>query len=86
MTFNRLADSPLPAVQLDRTLDLERGRVRGVAGDANQDEPFLVGTSAVVDDLRADECWMTVEDLLWGRGRVGDGPMVYSSLGDKAEG
>lgn len=66
MSLDWLADAPLPAVKLHGTLDLERRRIRRVARDTNEDEPLFITTCPVVDDLRANECGMTVEDLLRG--------------------
>ena len=80
VTLNRLADTTVPAIQLHGTLDLKRSGVGGVSRDTNEYEPLLVGAAAVVDDLRADEGWMSVEDLLWRRGRVGRGPVKDRSF------
>ena len=86
VALNWLANTTLPAVQLNVALDLERGRVGRVAGDANQYQPLLICSRAIVDDLRTDEGGMAVEDLLRRGRRVGDGPMVNRRLRDEAEG
>jgi hypothetical protein len=84
VTLNRLADTPLAAVELHSTLDLEGRRVSGVAGDADEDHPLLVVRDAVVDDLSTGECRMAVEDLLGRRCRVGDAPVVDGRVSDHA--
>ena len=81
-----LADTTLPAVELNVTLDLERSGVGRVARDANQYQPLLICSRAVVDDLGTDEGGMAVEDLLRRGRRVGDGPVVNRRLRDEAEG
>ena len=65
-----LADATLLAAQLHRALHLERRWVGGVAGNANEDEPFLVCACPVVDNLRSNKGGMTVEDVLRRRGLV----------------
>lgn len=94
MTLDRLTDTPLFRVQLHRTLDLESGRVRGVGRDSDEDEPFLIGSHSVVDDLVAGKRGVAVEDLdgsVGGRGRRGRGgsvahPVVDGRLGHDTEG
>ena len=57
-------------------LDLEGGWIGRISGNTNEHEPFLVGTAAVVDNLRADKGCVPVEYLLGRGGRVGGGPVV----------
>jgi hypothetical protein len=85
VALDRLADTPLAAVELHGTLNLEGRRVRGVAGDADEDHPLLVVGDAVVDDLGTGECCMAVEDLLRRRCRVGNAPVVDGGVGDHAD-
>lgn len=63
MSLDRLTDSTLARVELHRALDLESSGVGRVAADANENEPLLIGSDAVVDDLVASEGSMTVEHL-----------------------
>ena len=70
VTLDWLADTSLLAVQLHRALHLERRWVGGVAGNANEDEPFLVCACPVVDDLRADKGRVAIKNLLRRRGTV----------------
>ena len=80
-----LGDAAFARVELHGALDLERARVRAVSGNADERHPLVVGRNAVVDDLRADEGCMAVEDLLrWG-GAIGDCPVVDGRLGDHAD-
>lgn len=83
MTFYRLADSTFLAIQLHRTFDLERRGICCVSRDANEDEPFFIGSDTVVDYLGAGESGVTVKDFL-GSGLVGNGPVVHSGVGDHA--
>ena len=80
MSLNRLANTTFPAIQLHRALDLERGRVCRISGNANKHEPLLVRAAAVVDDLGADEGWMSIEHFLRGRRGVGSGPVEDGGL------
>lgn len=84
VTFNRLTDTPIPAVELHSTLYFERRRVGRVARNTNEYQPFLVGAAAVVDDLSTNKGWMPVEDLLWRRSAIGCRPVVYRGFGDDA--
>lgn len=86
MTLDRLADAPLPAVQLHGTLGLERRRVRRVARATIEDERLFTSTCPVVDDLCDDECGMTVKYLLRGGGLVRDCPVEGCGFRDKTKG
>lgn len=66
VTLDRLTNTPIPAVQLHRPLDLERGRICGISSNSNQDKPLLICAGTVVDDLGADQRGMSVEDFLRG--------------------
>ena len=76
MTLDGLADTTVPAVQLHGALDLKRGGVGRISRNTNEYEPLLVSTAPVVDDLCADESWMSIKHLLWRRRRVGRGPVI----------
>lgn len=76
MTFNRLADTAIPAVQLHRAFDLECRGVGSVPRNTDKYEPFFVSTATVVHDLCADKGWMPIKHFLRGRGRVGHSPVV----------
>ena len=80
MTLNRLADTAVPAIQLHGTLDFKRGGVGRIARDTNEYEPLFISAAAVVDNLRADEGWMSVKHLLWRRRRVCRGPVIDGSF------
>lgn len=80
VALNWLAHTPFPAIKLHSTLDLESGGVRRIACDTDQDQPFLIRTCTVVDDLRSNEGRMPVEDLLWWGGGVRNRPMEDSGL------
>lgn len=86
MALNRLADTPISAVELHGSLDLERGGVGGISRDTDEDQPLLVRCYTVVDDLSTVESWMAVEDLLWRRVWVCDGPVVHRSVRDHSNG
>jgi hypothetical protein len=86
MTLDRLADTTVPAVQLHGALDLKSGGIGGVSRDTNEYEPLLISTAAVVDDLCADEGWMSIKHLLWRRRRVGRGPVIDSSFRHYSDG
>ena len=64
VTLDRLANPSLSTVQLHGTLNFERRGIRRVTGNTDQDEPFLVGAGAVVDDLSTNEGGVPVEYLL----------------------
>lgn len=64
MALDRLANPSLSTVQLHSTLDFECGGIGRVTGNTNQDEPFLVGAGAVVDNLGTNKGGMSVENLL----------------------
>ena len=80
VTLDRLADTTIPAIQLHGAFDFERGGVGGISRNANEHEPLLVSTAAVVDYLGADEGRMPVKHLLWRRRRVGRGPVIDGSF------
>jgi hypothetical protein len=69
VSFNRLTNPTIPAIQLHGTLHLERGRICRIARNSDEDEPFLVRGDSVVDDLGTSERSMAVEYFLR-RGRL----------------
>lgn len=85
MTLNGLTDSPLLAIQLHRAFHLESRRIRRVARDTDDNHPVLARRNAIVDDLAAGQCGVTVEHLLRRSGSVRDRPVVYGSICDEAE-
>lgn len=81
MTFDRLANTSFSAVKLHGTLDFESSRV-GVASDTDKDEPFVIGSCAIVDDLGPSKGSVTVEDFLrWGCSIL-DRPVEDGRLGN----
>jgi hypothetical protein len=60
----RLTDITFPTVQLHRTLNFERRGVCCVTRNPNEDQPFLIRTRTVIDNLRADESWMAFKYFL----------------------
>jgi hypothetical protein len=94
MTLDRLRNTTLLRVKLHRTLDLESGGVSRVRRDTDENEPLLVGSGAVVDDLVSGKRGVAVEDLdgSFLRGSVGSGgrgvtrPVVDGRLRDDTEG
>ena len=86
MTLDRLTNASLLAIQLHGTFDLERGRIGAIARNTDDDEPFLIGSDSVVDDLCAGESCVSVKYFLRrGRG-VRDRPVVHRGVGDHAYG
>ncbi len=82
MTFDRLTDALLLAIELHRPFDLETGRVCSILRDANENHPLLARRNAVIDDLGTSERRMSVESLLRRGCRVGDRPVVYRGVRD----
>jgi hypothetical protein len=83
--FYRLTDTPLPAVKLHRALDFECRRICCIARNADEHEPFLVGSDAVVDYLGTTECRVAVEYLLRRRRLVGNCPVENGRFGDHSD-
>ena len=86
VTFNRLADTTVSAVQLHGALDLKCGGIGRISGDTNEYEPLLVSTAAVVDDLCADKGWMSIKHFLRRRCCVGRGPVIDGSFRHYSDG
>ncbi len=85
VTLDGLRDTTVARVKLHGTLDTEGvGSARGVSRDTNKNEPFLVLTCAVVDDLCTLQADVAIKDL-GGCGFAFHGPMEYCVLGDNTE-
>lgn len=80
VTLDWLTDSTVPAIQLHGALDLECGGVRGISGNADEYEPLLISTAAVVDYLCANERRMSIKHFLRGRCSVCRGPVIDSGF------
>jgi len=86
MAFDGLTNTSFFAVKLHGTLNLEGRGVGRIPGYSNENEPFLIWSDAVVNYLSTCESRVSVKDFLWGSGWVGDGPVVYRSFRDEANG
>lgn len=86
MALDGLGDATFARVELHCALDLERAGVCAVSCDADKGHPFVVCAYAVVDDLAACERRVAVEHFHGRRGGVCDGPVIYGSFRDEAEG
>lgn len=75
MTLNRLADTSLPAVELDRAFNPECSRVIGVSSNAHNHEPLFISSCSVTDNLSACEVGVAVENFDWRRSSVCHGPV-----------
>ena len=64
VALNGLANTPVPTIKLHGTPNFEGRRVRCIPRNSDQDKPFLVCTSTIVDDLCTDKGCVTVEDFL----------------------
>lgn len=63
VAFNGLTDPAITAIELHRTLDLERSGVCSVSRDTNENEPLLICRNTVIYDLSASESCVAVEYL-----------------------
>jgi len=86
VAFYGLTDTPFSAVELHGPLNFEGGGIGRVSGNSNENEPFFIGSRAVINDLGTGKGSMAVENLLRARCGVGDGPVVYGGLRHKADG
>ncbi len=82
VAFNGLTDTTVPAVKLHGTLDFECRGIGGVSRYTNEDQPFLVGRRAIIDNLGATKRRMAVKYLLRRRSLVCYRPVVDCRVGD----
>lgn len=68
------------------TLDRERGGICAITRDTDENQPFLIWSDSVIDNLGSSKGRMTIEDFLRGGCLVGDCPVVYGAFCDHSNG
>jgi hypothetical protein len=85
VSFNRLANAALTAVELHRTLDLEGLWISRVPRDTNENQPFFIDRDAVVDNLSTSERGMSIENFRRGGSGIRDAPVEYGSISSNTD-